>query len=135
MIVWSPPFGRGQGLRCGWTHPNPEPRPACTCPRVLIYGCECEASDWSPILKCGRELAYRVVFPNGGYYDACSPAKHTSFADAAEWIRLVTVRWESEFDGLLKYYYRDEDILALANRRHPFLNMVSRQVRLEYKTR
>ena len=128
---WSPPTGRHLG--CGWTRPNPEPH-------EHEADEPCSADDfcgWHPTETCSRPARQRAIFADGTYHDVCSLLYHqlgellliegTYFAD------LVTVVWESSFDRMMKYLYREEDIRDLAACDSPLLKLFGPPGPLKYR--
>lgn len=117
-MLWR--YRPGRTLLCPFEHDNPEPRPECTCEAPLRFGCECEASEWAPVIECPRHAEYRVIFVDGTYADCCSPTGHNTKMVFWSGLLFCHPRFEGDWTRIMKYFYREEDIAEIAMREHPF---------------
>lgn len=113
----------GRTLSCPFEYDNPEPEPVpCDCGEP---DCSYEHdTDWSPTIQCHRKPAYRVILENGLWADCCNPFAHG--AGPVVWWAPAVLHpvLEGSFSRALKYFYREEDLVKLADQENPLMKLV-----------
>lgn len=130
MIVWRHKPGRHLG--CPFEYDNPEPEPVRP-DHGDLETCPCyDDTDWVPTIQCHRHPAVRVELADGRWMNCCSPEAH-GVAPVVWWAPLVGPRFQSTFERVLKYLYREEDIIALAERPHPFFSLAPKNFEVRWR--
>lgn len=117
MSDWRPSSPQ-YSISCPFERDVPEP-PCGVCGEPDCDDCD----GFVAVESCGRDPAVRVQLSDGTYLDACSHEAH-GYAPVLWWAPLHYVKWQPLWTDIMKYYYRDEFIVAAVNRECALLKML-----------